>query len=195
MRPHRGLGAPACGSPRSASRAATTRSASSREFAGDDRVVGDYLLAEVLDRQPPRLRAFLLRTSLVDRISGDLADALTDERSGADTLADLERTNGFVIGVDSRREWYRYHRLFAKLLRTRAAARARRASSPALHARAARWYAGAAHGLEALEHAVAARASGTSRSSSSPSTGSTSSCAAQGDAIRGARRRAARRAR
>ena len=58
------------------------------EFAGDDRVVGDYLLAEVLDRQPPRLRAFLLRTSLVDRICGSLADALTGDRHGADTLAD-----------------------------------------------------------------------------------------------------------
>ena len=90
------------------------------EFAGDDRVVGDYLLAEVLDRQPARLRAFLLRTSLVERICGSLADALTGEGHGADTLATLERTNGFVLGVDGHREWFRYHRLFARLLRTRA---------------------------------------------------------------------------
>ena len=126
-----------------------------REFAGDDRVVGDYLLAEVLDRQPPKLRSFLLRTSLVERISGDLADALIGQRSSSDTLADLERTNGFVIGIDSRREWYRYHRLFAKLLRTRAQ-RELAGELPALHARAARWYAARRMGSEALEHAVAA---------------------------------------
>ena len=107
------------------------------EFAGDDRVVGDYLLAEVLDRQPPRLRAFLLRTSIVERICGDLADALTGQGSSSDTLADLERTNGFVLGVDSRREWFRYHRLFAKLLRTRARARAGGRAAGAARARRA----------------------------------------------------------
>jgi LuxR family maltose regulon positive regulatory protein len=125
------------------------------EFAGDDRVVGDYLVAEVLDRQPPKLRGFLLRTSLVERISGDLADALTGGCSSSDMLADLERTNGFVIGVDTRREWFRYHRLFAKLLRTRAT-RELAAELPDLHARAARWYAERGMGSEALDHAVAA---------------------------------------
>ncbi len=124
-------------------------------FAGDDRAVGDYLLAEVLDRQPPALRAFLLRTSIVDRVCGDLADALTGDGSGADTLMELERTNGFVLGIDQHRQWFRYHRLFAKLLRTRA-----RSELPGerleLHARAARWYAD--HGAEshALRHAVEA---------------------------------------
>src|SRR6478735_6530278 len=125
------------------------------EFAGDDRVVGDYLLAEVLDRQPPRLRAFLLRTSLVDRVCGSLADALTDDGHGADTLADLERTNGFVLGVDGHREWFRYHRLFMKLLRTRAE-RELEGEVPGLHARAARWYAEHGFCVEAIEHAVAA---------------------------------------
>src|SRR3954447_10039038 len=124
-------------------------------FAGDDRAVGDYLLAEVLDRQPPELREFLLRTSIVNRVCGDLADALTGESSGADMLAGLERTNGFVLGIDQHRVWFRYHRLFAKLLRTRA-----RSELPGelreLHARAAHWYAG--HGAEshALRHAVQA---------------------------------------
>ena len=125
------------------------------EFAGDDRVVGDYLLAEVLDRQPPKLRAFLLRTSLVDRVCGGLADALTGDSSGADTLASLERTNGFVLGVDGHREWFRYHRLFAKLLRTRAQ-RELHAQLPTLHARAARWYAERGASVDALEHAVLA---------------------------------------
>jgi LuxR family maltose regulon positive regulatory protein len=127
-----------------------------REFAGDDRVVGDYLLAEVLDRQSPRLRAFLLRTSLVDRISGELADALIGAGSAGDILADLERTNGFVIGIGSRREYYRYHRLFAELLRTRAQ-RELGSELKELHARAARWYAGKGMGSEALRHAVGAR--------------------------------------
>ena len=124
------------------------------EFAGDDRVIADYLVAEVLDRQPPRLRAFLLRTALVDRVCGSLADALTGESNGADTLATLERTNGFVLGVDGHREWFRYHRLFAKLLRTRAE-RELAAKLPDLHARAARWYAARGASVDALGHAVA----------------------------------------
>jgi LuxR family maltose regulon positive regulatory protein len=125
------------------------------EFAGDDRTVGDYLVAEVLDRQSPRLRRFLLQTALVDRICGDLADALTESGSGADMLAALEASNGFVIGLDSRREWYRYHRLFARLLRTRAA-RELGCDLPALHGRAARWYADHGAQEQALQHAVQA---------------------------------------
>jgi LuxR family maltose regulon positive regulatory protein len=125
------------------------------EFAGDDRAVGDYLLAEVLDRQGLRLRRFLLRTSIAERICGDLADAVTGGTGGADTLAELERTNGFVIGLDSRREWFRYHRLFAKLLRTRA--RTELASElPALHHRAALWHAEHGAPSQALHHAVSA---------------------------------------
>src|SRR3954451_7313742 len=111
-----------------------------REFAGDDRVVGDYLLAEVLDRQSPRVRGFLLRTSIVERICPELADVLTNQGSSDDILADLERTNGFVLAVDTHGEWYRYHRLFAKLLRMRAR-RELGAELTALHGRAARWYA------------------------------------------------------
>jgi LuxR family maltose regulon positive regulatory protein len=126
------------------------------EFAGDDRAVGDYLLAEVLDRQPPRLRRFLLRTSIVERICGDLADALTDDDAGADALATLELTNGFVIGLDSRREWYRYHRLFAKLLRMRARSELG-GELAALHRRAARWYADHGEEEHALGHAVQAQ--------------------------------------
>src|SRR3954470_10541160 len=125
-------------------------------FAGDDRAVGDYLLAEVLDRQSPELRDFLLRTSIVDRVCGDLADALTGESSGADMLAGLERTNGFVLGIDQHRFWFRYHRLFAKLLRTRARSELPAGELRELHARAAHWYAD--HGAEshALRHAVEA---------------------------------------
>jgi LuxR family maltose regulon positive regulatory protein len=126
------------------------------DFAGDDRAIADYLVAEVLDHQPPRTRSFLLRTSIVDRVNADLADALTGEDAGAETLAALERTNGFVLGIDQRRRWYRYHRLFAKLLRTRARRELPPEELAELHRRAGRWY--AAHGLEshALRHAVEA---------------------------------------
>jgi LuxR family maltose regulon positive regulatory protein len=127
------------------------------EFAGDDRVIADYLVAEVLDRQSPRLRSFLLRTALVDRVCGSLADALTGERNCADTLAGLERTNGFVLGVDAHDEWFRYHRLFAKLLRTRAE-RELAPELPTLHLRAARWYAEHGASVDALEHAVQGQA-------------------------------------
>ncbi len=125
------------------------------QFAGDDRAVGDYLLAEVLDRQPPPLRDFLLRTSIVDRVCGDLADALTGEGSGADMLIALERTNGFVLGVDQHSVWFRYHRLFAKLLRTRARSELG-GELQGLHDRAARWYADRGAESHALRHAVEA---------------------------------------
>src|SRR5215218_4515875 len=87
------------------------------EFAGDDKSVADYLTGEVLDRQPEELRSFLLRTCIVDELNGDLADTLTGGRDGESMLAGLERANGFVVGVGSRRSAYRYHPLFAELLR------------------------------------------------------------------------------
>jgi LuxR family maltose regulon positive regulatory protein len=124
------------------------------EFDGDDRVVADYLLAEVLDHLPPRRRAFLLRTSISDRVTGALADAITGETTGAETLADLQRTNGFVVGLDHRDEWYRYHALFARLLELRAR-RELGAEMPTLHARAARWHAGEGEIWPALRHSVA----------------------------------------
>jgi LuxR family maltose regulon positive regulatory protein len=126
-----------------------------REFAGDDRVIADYLLAEVLDRHSPEQRRFLLQTSIADRICGDLARAVTGRDGSADLLAGLERTTGFVIALDSRREWYRYHRLFANLLQCRA----RRELSeelPQLHGRAAHWFAARGFHAHSLRHAVAA---------------------------------------
>jgi LuxR family transcriptional regulator, maltose regulon positive regulatory protein len=125
------------------------------EFAGDDGIVADYLVAEVLLRQPATRRAFLLRTSLVDRVCGELADALTGESNGAAMLAELERTTGFVLRVDGARGWYRYHGLLAQLLRSRAHGELA-AEEAALHRRAAGWYAGNGAGKDALRHAVAA---------------------------------------
>src|SRR5215217_5814351 len=87
------------------------------EFAGDDKSVADYLTMEVLDRQPKELRSFLLRTCIVDELNGDLADALTGGHGGDAMLARLEQANGFVTTVGSGRGAYRYHQLFAELLR------------------------------------------------------------------------------
>jgi LuxR family maltose regulon positive regulatory protein len=86
------------------------------EFAGSERTVAEYLLAEVLERQSEPVRRLLLRTSLLDRVSGDLADLLTGGSDGERILHDLERANAFVVSLDARRSWFRYHQLFADLL-------------------------------------------------------------------------------
>ncbi len=88
-------------------------------FAGDDRGVAEYLLAEVLEQQPPATRDFLLRTSIVDRLTADLADSLTGGDDGAAILEDQERSSALTLAVDDRRGWYRYHRLYTEMLRYR----------------------------------------------------------------------------
>jgi LuxR family transcriptional regulator, maltose regulon positive regulatory protein len=124
-------------------------------LAGDSRQVGDYLAAEVLDNVTLDERRFLLRTSILDRMSGPLADAVTGERGSAAMLADLDRRNLFVIALDASRRWYRYHHLFADLLRTRLAAEEPDAG-PDLHRRAAAWLARDGQFAEAIDHAIAA---------------------------------------
>jgi LuxR family transcriptional regulator, maltose regulon positive regulatory protein len=123
------------------------------ELAGDERSLAGYLVSEVLERQPAELRGFLLRTCVVDELSGGLADALTGRDDGERTLARLERANAFVVALGSRREWYRYHRLFAELLRYELRREAPQEVAE-LRRRAARWYAG--HGLpaDAVQQAV-----------------------------------------
>ena len=86
-------------------------------FAGDDRYVVDYLAEEVLARQPDDVRDFLLETSILDRLSGPLCDAVTGRDGGRATLVALERANLFLVPLDDRRQWYRYHHLFADVLR------------------------------------------------------------------------------
>ncbi|HKY44697.1 MAG TPA: LuxR C-terminal-related transcriptional regulator [Pyrinomonadaceae bacterium] len=88
-----------------------------KEFAGDNRFVLDYLLEEVLNCQTEHVQNFLLRTSVLTRFNGSLCDALTDDQSGHETLEQLDRANLFLIRLDSRGEWFRYHHLFADLLR------------------------------------------------------------------------------
>lgn len=123
-------------------------------FTGDDRYIVDYLVEEVLQRQPDAVRDFLLQTSLLSRLSGPLCDAVTVKRGGKAMLEALDRGNLFVVPLDDRREWYRYHHLFADVLRARVAE-----ESPdlvqSLHTRACDWYAEHGNPGDAVEHAVA----------------------------------------
>ena len=91
-------------------------------IAGDERAVADYLATEILDELSTGTREFLVRTAILDRVCGSLADELTGSRSGAEMLEELERRNCFVVGLDDRRHWFRYHRLFLELLRSRISA-------------------------------------------------------------------------
>jgi LuxR family maltose regulon positive regulatory protein len=122
------------------------------EFAGDDQSVAGYLIAEVLDRQPADLRSFLLHTCIVGELNGDLANALTGRDDAERALDQLERTNAFVVALDSPRDWYRYHPLFADLLRHKLRLEAR-AEVPELRRRAATWYAANGRLEEAIDQA------------------------------------------
>ena len=125
------------------------------ELAGDDRAIAGYLVEEVLAVQPPELRAFLLRTSVADRLCGDLADALTGGSDGARVLARLEREHVFTSASGPTRAWYRYHPLFAELLRAELRY-GHAAELPDLHRRAAAWHADAGRPVPAVRHALAA---------------------------------------
>ncbi|MEV0890383.1 LuxR C-terminal-related transcriptional regulator [Promicromonospora sp. NPDC050262] len=124
-------------------------------FTGSNRFVIDYLADEVLARQPVQVRDFLLGTAVLDRLTGALCDAVTCGTDGARMLEDLERGNLFLVPLDAERSWYRYHHLFADMLRARLRAEAPD-EVPILHRRAGEWF--AAHGLveDAVRHALAA---------------------------------------
>jgi LuxR family transcriptional regulator, maltose regulon positive regulatory protein len=124
-------------------------------FAGDDRHIVDYVGVEVLDRQPPNVRRFLLRTAILERLCGELCDAVVGDRGSADILAALERANLFLVPLDSRREWYRYHHLFADVL-VRELALEQPALAESLHRRASRWYRERGFVPDAIHHAMAA---------------------------------------
>jgi LuxR family transcriptional regulator, maltose regulon positive regulatory protein len=125
------------------------------EFSGSARTVADYLLAEVLDRQPEAVRRLLLRTSVLERVSGPLADALTGDAGGERILQDLERANAFVVSLDPGRSWFRYHQLFADLLQLELR-RTAPMELPGLHAAAADWYVEHGYPVDAIRHAQAA---------------------------------------
>jgi LuxR family maltose regulon positive regulatory protein len=124
-------------------------------FSGDNRHIADYLGAEVLARQPETIRRFLLRTSILERLSGPLCDAVLEAEGSAGLLAELERSNLFLVPLDNRRRWYRYHHLFAQLLRLELGHRDAKLI-PTLHRRAAAWHRQAGNLDEAVHHASAA---------------------------------------
>ncbi|MDQ4063781.1 MAG: helix-turn-helix transcriptional regulator, partial [Actinomycetota bacterium] len=126
-----------------------------RAFAGDNRYIVDYLVEEVLKRQPERIRSFLLQTSILDRLSGSLCDAVTGQEDGRGMLEALERGNFFVVPLDDKRQWYRYHHLFAEVLFAHLM-QEQPAQIPTLHRRASEWYEHNGSAADAIRHALAA---------------------------------------
>jgi LuxR family maltose regulon positive regulatory protein len=125
------------------------------EFSGTDRAIGEYLMAEMLERQPSDVQSMLLRTSLVDRVSGELADLLAGRSGSEQMLLGLEDANAFVVSVDAQRTWFRYHQLLADFLRLELR-RTMADEVPRLHRRAARWFADHGDAVEAVRHTLAA---------------------------------------
>jgi LuxR family maltose regulon positive regulatory protein len=125
------------------------------EFSGSERTVAEYLIAEMLDRQPAAVRDLLLRTCLLDRINGELADRLTGRPGSESILLDLEDANAFVVSLDPGRTWFRYHHLLSDFLRLELR-RTLPEEVTALHQRAAGWFTGHGQVAAAIRHTQAA---------------------------------------
>jgi LuxR family maltose regulon positive regulatory protein len=125
------------------------------EFSGSDRTVAEYLIAEMLERQPADVQDLLLRTSLLDRVNGELADLLTGRAGSEQILLSLEDANAFVVSLNPERTWFRYHHLFADLLRLELR-RTLPEEVPALHRRAAGWFTLHGQVVNAIRHTQAA---------------------------------------
>jgi LuxR family maltose regulon positive regulatory protein len=127
------------------------------EFSGTDRAIGEYLMAEMLERQPSEVQRTLLRTSIVDRLNGELADLLAGRTGSERTLLELEDANAFVVSLDAQRTWFRYHHLLADFLRLELRRSFIQADEiPDLHRRAARWFVDHGEVVEAVRHMLAA---------------------------------------
>lgn len=124
-----------------------------QSFTGSNRFVLDYLIEEVLYRQPETVQAFLLQTAVLDRLTGSLCDALTHGNNSQAILESLERANLFIIPLDGERRWYRYHHLFADLLRQQLDKNLSE-QQPILHLRASEWYEQNGFTEDAIEHAL-----------------------------------------
>jgi len=125
-----------------------------QSFTGSHHFVLDYLVEEVLEQQPERVQTFLLQTAVLDRLTAPLCDALTGQDNGQETLETLEHANLFIVSLDEERRWYRYHHLFADLLRQRLNATHRDLIND-LHSKAAIWYETNGGFSEAIHHALA----------------------------------------
>ena len=125
-------------------------------FKGDNRYIADYLTEEVLNRQPEHLRIFLLQTSILERLYGPLCDAVTEQENSSQVLDTLEKANLFVVPLDDERSWYRYHQLFADLLKQRLHTH-QSDLVPQLHLRASQWLAKNSFKNEAVDHAFFAQ--------------------------------------
>ncbi len=125
------------------------------EFSGSDRTVAEYLVDEMLERQPAEIQDLLLRTCLLDRVNGELADLLAGRPGSERILLELEDANAFVVSLDPGRTWFRYHHLFADLLRLELRRRMPE-EIPALHRRAAGWFTRHGQVVDAIRHTQAA---------------------------------------
>lgn len=125
------------------------------EFSGSERTVADYLVGELLERQPAKVQQLLLRTSVLDRVNGELADLMTGSSGSEQLLLELEDANAFVVSLDPRRSWFRYHQLFGELLRLELR-RTMATEVPHLHRLAAAWFAAHAEPIDAIRHTQAA---------------------------------------
>ncbi|MGA2929652.1 MAG: LuxR C-terminal-related transcriptional regulator, partial [Solirubrobacteraceae bacterium] len=126
------------------------------EFSGNDRAIAEYLMAEMLERQPGEVQGMLLRTSLVDLVNGELADLLSGHPGSEQMLLELEEANAFVVALDAQRTRFRYHQLLADFLRLELR-RTLADEVPGLHRRAARWFADHGQVVDAVRHTLAAR--------------------------------------
>ena len=124
-----------------------------KSFTGSHRFVLDYLIEEVLARQPENVQSFLLQTAVLDRLTGSLCDAVTGRDDGQQFLELLERSNLFIIPLDGERQWYRYHHLFADLLRQRLR-QTDLGQMPTLHSRASEWYEQNGFSKAAITHSL-----------------------------------------
>jgi LuxR family maltose regulon positive regulatory protein len=125
------------------------------EFSGTDRAIGEYLMAEMLERQPADVQSMLLRTSVADRLNGELADLLAGRPGCEQLLLALEDANAFVVALDAPRTWFRYHQMLADFLRLELR-RTAATEVPDLHRKAAAWLADHGHIVEAIRHTLAA---------------------------------------
>ena len=124
-----------------------------KSFTGSHRFVLDYLIEEVLEQQHENVQSFLLKTAVLNRLTGSLCDALTGQNHGQATLEMLERANLFIVPLDEERRWYRYHHLFADLLRQRLR-QTQPEQIPLLHIKASEWFKNQGFPQEAIRHAL-----------------------------------------